>query len=368
MAKASSQSQDVSQGQSALNELLFSTCVAYNNNELQIAAYRDYLIKKTKTTRNDKERSATARYNLVKKCELNALACLPQFIVDNEIFDTLSTDTLILLGEKDIMSTTVTNKLDFLNKDFKGEWHHLLIKSIEKHEQLFEALVKKFIRLSNSTILNDKQKYCAIDSLLFFILFIIRFHGVSFKETYRDGFKTIVRHCPNLVSYQLYNLSSFGAFVHYDEDIIKRFKQDYYQTHRNNQYLVYANKKTKKLFRQNQGLNQDDYLSTIVNEQIKEDEFISLGEYGLKCLRFPTYFTYPLTKIVLSWIRFTLEHCKIPMTNKYANFLRKAAHSLNLEKNRLAQDAELKKDYQEILVIINKLKANADELMKHNNS
>jgi len=345
--------------ESALNELLFSSCVAHNKNKLQVAAYRDYLVKNVKTTRNDKERSATARYNLVKKCELNALACLPQFIVDQEIFDSLSTETLIKLGERDIMSSTVTNKLDFLNADSKGEWRDLLSKSFDNHERLFDKIIGKLIHLNHSTTLNEKQKYCAIDSLLFFILFIIRFHGDSFKEAYREGFKTILRHCPDMPSYQVYTFSGYGAFVHYDEDITNRFNQDYYVKHSNNLYLVYANKRTKSLFRQNQGINQDSFLNSIVKNQIKEDDFISLGEYGLKCLRFPTYFTYPLTKIVLSWIRFTIENCKLPMTKKYTAFLRKAEHSLNLEKNRLAQEGDLKKDYHQIMAMLMKLKSTA---------
>lgn len=348
------------QGPSLLGELLLSTAMTYNNNELQIAAYRDYLVKNVKTTRNDKARSATARYNLVKKCELNALACLPQYVVDNEIFDTLNTETLILLGEKDIFSTNVTNKLDFLNADFKGDWHHLLIKTIVKHECLFEKLIKKFIDISNCTTLDDTQKYCAIDALLFFILFMIRFHGIPFRDVYREGFKLITRQCPDLSSYQLYNLSSFGAFVHYDDDILKRFKDDHYNTYRNYQYLVYAHKKTKKLFRNNQGLHQDERLIAMVKQHTKEDDIISLGEYGLKCLRFPTYFTFPLTKIALSWIRFTLANCSLAPSKKYTIFMKKVTHILKLEKNRLAQDTEIKRDYQDVLNMLSKLTALAE--------
>lgn len=342
-------------GQALLEELLLSTAMAYNSNELQISAYRDYFRKNVKTTRNDKHRSATARYNLVKKCELNALACLPQFVVDNDVFDVFNTESLILLGEKDVFSTAVTNKLDFLNADFKGDWHHLLTKTISKHEWFFEKLIKKLIDISNAIDLNPFQKYCAIDSLLFFILFIIRFHGEPFREIYREGFKYITRQCPSLSSYQLYNLSSFGAFVRYDDDIVQRFRCDHYQKYRNYQYLVYAHKKTKKLFRNNQGTHQDDTLISLVKQKTKEDDIIALGEYGLKCLRFPTYFTFPLTMIALSWIRFTLEHCNVPLSKKYAVFLKKVAHILKMEKNRLAQDADIKKSYQEIMDMMEKL-------------
>lgn len=337
-----------------LSEILEATTLGFNPQVSQREAYVDYLKTGIKTTRNDPNRSATARYNLVNKAEVNALALLPQFLAEEGDRIALSTSDLSYLGSKNIFSTNVTNKLDYFNNEPESAWCDRLIANRMAHEKLWEGLIQQLIRLEQNP-LPRHQHLQAVDAVLYQILFIIRFHGVSFREVYREGVLSIFKNCPTMNSYLKYNLESFGAFVHYEDLILKTMSQDHYQSHRNFQYLVYASPKLKAQFLKVPPGQQDGLEAQLCQSSVYFRSLFELGQFALKCLRFKTYYTEPLSLIALSWLNYVVEGVSIIETPATRSLCSKIKNMLRIEQNRLAQWPSTKKATQLLLNKLQKL-------------
>ena len=341
-----------------LSEILEATTLGFNPQVSQRDAYVDYLKTGIKTTRNDPNRSATARYNLVNKAEVNALALLPQFLAEEGDRIVLSTSDLSCLGSKNIFSTNVTNKLDYFNSQPESAWSDRLIANRVAHEKLWEGLIQQLICLERDP-LPRHQHLQAVDAVLYQILFIIRFHGVSFREVYREGVLSIFKSCPTMNSYLKYNLESFGAFVHYDDLILKTMSRDHYQAHRNFQYLIYASSKLKAQYLKVSSGQQDELETQICQGRVYLQSLFELGQFALKCLRFKTYYTEPLSLITLSWLNYVVEGVSMIETPAARSLCSKILNMLCIEQNRLAQWPSTKKTTQLLMNKLQKIRCTA---------
>lgn len=319
------------------NELLAQLNCDYNPNKTQAACYNAYLSTNIKTTRNDPQRSAAARYKLVKNAEFNALALLPHYLIEAEIFQTLDLNTLNQLGHKGVFSAQVTNKLDFTTEHRPDLWSSMY----EDHKKLaHERLWDQALSTLNTLYRNNNTELSAYpyatDTLIYIMFYMVRRYRQHFNTLWIDTKKMIDR-TPELHNhYLLCKFATIAAYAGDETPIIDYVSNSEYQSVRIPQYLSYADGGAQSRLPVEKIIQGGSNLKITVATKTYQKACRELGQYSLKCLRSSMYQTEGLTLTALWWLSYAVNTLDPNASLANSALLQKASKTLNIEGNRLA--------------------------------